>query len=91
MVLLESLNLEMGSEAIDFRLPATDEKFYELKAFADKKVLVIIFMCNHCPYVQAIWERLVKLKAKYMNDAVEFVGINPNLNPVNKESSSDSA
>lgn len=81
MVLLESVNLEMGSEAIDFRLPATDEKFYELEDFADKRVLVIIFMCNHCPYVQAIWERLVNLKAKYENDGVEFVGINPNLNP----------
>lgn len=81
MVLLESLNLEMGSRAPDFNLKATDGKNYELKDFADFKVLVVIFMCNHCPYVQAIWERLVKLKDKYKDGEVEFVGINPNLNP----------
>lgn len=87
MVLLESLNLEMGSKAPDFRLPATDEKMYSLKDFSQYRVLVVIFMCNHCPYVQAIWERLVKLKARYNGRGVEFVGINPNLNPKYPEES----
>lgn len=80
MVLLESLNLALGSEAHDFSLKATDGRTYSLRDFAGKDVLVVIFMCNHCPYVQAIWGRLVELKAKYAGKSVELVGINPNLN-----------
>ncbi len=80
MALLESLNLEMGSEALDFRLLGTDDRFYELKDFVEAKILVVVFMCNHCPYVQAIWPRLVDLQRKYMDQSVQFLGVNPNLN-----------
>ncbi len=80
MVLLESLDILMGEPAVDFSLPGTDDKTYALGDFAGAKVLVVVFMCNHCPYVQAVWGRLVKLQEKYM-DGVKFVGINPNYNP----------
>ena len=53
---------------------------YSLESFADAKVLVVIFMCNHCPYVQEIWDDLVALE-KGMEDEVAFVGINSNANP----------
>lgn len=81
MVLLESLNLPLGEKARDFSLEGTDGKFYSLADFASSKVLVLIFMCNHCPYVQAIWDRLVSLQAKFPFEDVRLVGINPNLNP----------
>lgn len=81
MALLESLNLPLGEAAPDFRLEATDGQFYELGDFADSKLLVVIFMCNHCPYVQAIWDRLVALQANFALEDVRLVGINPNLNP----------
>jgi len=81
MVLLESLNLPMGMEAPDFFLQGTDEKNYRLSDFEDAKVLVIVFMCNHCPYVQAVWQRLVDLQEKYKDQKVRFVGINPNFHP----------
>jgi len=81
MVLLESESIEMGAAAPDFSLKASDGKTYELGSFESKKILVVVFMCNHCPYVQAIWGRLVKLQKKFQDDSVQFVGINPNLNP----------
>ncbi|MBT8390689.1 MAG: redoxin family protein, partial [Ignavibacteria bacterium] len=46
-------NLEIGSSAPDFNLIGIDDKKYSLESFKDKKAVVIIFSCNHCPYVQA--------------------------------------
>lgn len=89
MVLLESLKLEMGRDALDFNLPATDGQNYALSDFSDAKVLVIVFMCNHCPYVQAIWDRLVALQDQFADKGVQFVGINPNLNPKYEEETFD--
>lgn len=81
MTLLESLRLPLGTTAPDFSLNGIDYKKYLLTDFKDAKVLVIVFMCNHCPYVQAVWKRLVGLQAKYFESGIKFVGINPNFNP----------
>ncbi len=81
MVLLESLNLPLGSSAEDFLLKGVDGKFYSLKSFVDAKVLVMVFMCNHCPYVQAVWGRLVDLQERFKSEGVQFVGINSNIHP----------
>lgn len=85
MTLLESLKLPLGTIASDFSLPGCDGKTYGLKDFSNAKVLIIVFMCNHCPYVQAVWKRLVDLQAKYAGRGVRFVGINPNKNPEYEE------
>lgn len=86
MVLLESKNIELGSAAPDFSLPGADGQIYSLQSFEDKKVLVVVFMCNHCPYVQAIWGRLVALQERFKDEEVQFVGINPNVaNPEYEE------
>jgi len=85
MVLLESLNLPLGTNIIDFDLEGSDRRKYSLKNFEEAKVLVIVFMCNHCPYVQAVWGRLVSLQAKYGDSGVQFIGINPNKNPEYEE------
>lgn len=81
MVLLESLNLPFGQPAINFSLKGVDEKKYHLDSFCGAKVLVIVFMCNHCPYVQAVWGRLVALQERFKSWGVQFVGINSNINP----------
>jgi peroxiredoxin len=81
MVLLKSLNLPLGEPVKNFSLKGVDEKVYSLDDFSHAKILVIVFMCNHCPYVQAVWGRLNKLQEKFLKDGVQFVGINPNLNP----------
>lgn len=81
MVLLESLNIPLGSDAFDFDLSGIDGKNHSLDTYKGKKALVLIFMCNHCPYVQAIWGRLVALQAKFEDKNVRLIGINPNYHP----------
>lgn len=78
MALVESNNLKMGRVAEDFSLIGVDGKIHGLKNFDQAKVLVIVFMCNHCPYVQAIWSRLVGLQSEFQASGVQFLGINPN-------------
>jgi peroxiredoxin len=52
---------EIGLPFPEFKLPATDGKTYSSKEFLKGKPTVVVFMCNHCPYVQAIEERLIVL------------------------------
>ncbi len=88
MVLLESIKIEMGEPAKNFSLKGVDDKIYSLESFKDARVLVVVFMCNHCPYVQAVWSRLVELQEKFKNQSVQFVGINANAaNPDYEEDS----
>jgi peroxiredoxin len=78
MTLLESLKLDPTVSAFDFSLPGTDDQTHSLADFADAKVLVVIFMCNHCPYVHAVINRLVQIQADYSEKGVQLVGINAN-------------
>jgi len=68
----------LGSPAKDFNLLGTNGKKYSLAQFADAKVLVVVFMCNHCPYVKATLGRINRLAGEYKARGVEFVGINAN-------------
>jgi len=70
--------LKIGSEAIDFNLPGVDGKYYSLDMYKDKKILCIIFMCNHCPYVIATQERINQIAKDYANKSFALIGINPN-------------
>lgn len=78
MVLRESSSANLGTVAPDFSLPATDENTYTLSSFEDSEVLVILFLCNHCPYVKAILERLNHLAETFHKEKVRFIGINSN-------------
>lgn len=78
MVLLESDAPELGSSAPDFSLPATDGKTYGLDDFSEADVLVVMFICNHCPYVKAVLDRLVELGNRWAPDEVAFVAISSN-------------
>lgn len=78
MALLESEDIELGTPAPDFELPATDGESYGLSDFSDSDVLVVMFICNHCPYVKAIRGRLVELAREMSDESVAFVAINPN-------------
>ena len=78
MALLESTMVPLRTIAHDFKLDGTDGKTYSLNCFANKKVLVIVFMCNHCPYVKAVLERLINLQNQFISHGVQFVGINSN-------------
>lgn len=78
MALLKSLPLPMGSNIIDFNLMGTDGQNYSPNTFVEKDILVIIFMCNHCPYVKGIINRLIALQSDYDDNSVQLIGINSN-------------
>ena len=73
-----AFTLSLGSEAPGFSLRATDGNTYSLKDFADVKVLVIFFTCNHCPYVIGSDELTRKTVENFEPKGVEFIGINSN-------------
>jgi peroxiredoxin len=75
---LATNNLKIGSPAPDFNLPGVDGKKYSLTSFADKKALIIIFSCNHCPYVQAYEERIKQIQFDFESKGVSVVAINSN-------------
>ncbi|MBI4383210.1 MAG: thioredoxin family protein [Nitrospinae bacterium] len=78
MALTYSTMPPLGSRAPGFSLPGTDGKTYSLAGFKDKKVLVVVFMCNHCPYVRAVLDRLIQVQNDYRERGVQLAGINPN-------------
>lgn len=77
-MLLHSTKNNLNSPVINFNLRGTDGHFYSLNDFKDKEILIIIFMCNHCPYVKAVIERFVKFQEKYKDKNVQLIAINPN-------------
>ncbi|MGH7829375.1 MAG: thioredoxin family protein [Candidatus Binatia bacterium] len=75
MALLKSTDIPLGGPAPDFKLPSVDGKVYALKDFSAAKALVVMFICNHCPYVQAVEDRILKLHRDYKDKGVQVVGI----------------
>ncbi|NLB41566.1 MAG: thioredoxin family protein [Clostridiales bacterium] len=73
-----AFTLELGSQAPEFTLPATNGKTYSLKDFKDAKVLVVFFTCNHCPYVTGSDELTRQTAENYKDSGVKFVAINSN-------------
>ncbi|MGK9368595.1 thioredoxin family protein [Melioribacter sp. Ez-97] len=69
--------LKLGSEAPDFSLEGVDGKTYSLENFKDKDALIVIFSCNHCPYVKAYEDRIIKIQEDYA-PRVQVVAINSN-------------
>ena len=63
---------------IPFHLPGVDGKDYSPDNFADKEVLVIIFSCNHCPYVQAWEDRMIQIQRDYADKGVQLIAISAN-------------
>ncbi len=70
--------LAIGAQAPDFSLKGTDGQTYSLNSFKDAKVLVVIFMCNHCPTSQAYEKRIIRLTSDYAPKGVRVVAISPN-------------
>jgi len=66
---------ELGAACPDFRLPAVDGKTYARDDFRDKPVLVVMFICNHCPYVKAVEDRIIGLARELEARGVQFVGV----------------
>jgi peroxiredoxin len=69
--------MKIGSKIPEFNLPAVDGKNYSVNSFNDNKPMLVIFSCNHCPYVQAYEDRIKQLTADYSN-LLSVAAINSN-------------
>ena len=78
MVAVNSTMLPLGTKAPDFRLPDTSGKAVLLSDFQKAPALLVIFMCNHCPYVKHIRSGLAQLARDYQPRGVAIVGISSN-------------
>jgi len=91
MAVTESTMADLGSTAPDFSLPIANPEIdgregitRSLSDYDDAEALVVVFMCNHCPYVKHIEDALVDVAAEYQEKGVQFVGIcanNPETHP----------
>jgi len=70
--------LKIDSLAPDFSLKDVHDKIYTLNSFSGKNILIIIFSCNHCPYVQAYEDRIISLQKDFEKDGVQIIAINSN-------------
>lgn len=69
---------DFGWKAPEFELLGIDDKMHSLDQLKGKKGTLIVFMCNHCPYVQAILDRLVRDALELEKLGVKTIGINSN-------------
>ncbi len=78
MVKTASTMLPLGTKAPDFSLVNIDGRTVSLSDFADSSALLVIFLCNHCPFVKHIAPGLTELAREYQARDVAVVGINSN-------------
>jgi len=74
----ESTMLPLGTKAPDFSLVNVDGRTVSLSDFADAPALLVMFICNHCPFVKHIANALAQFTAEYMAKGVAIVGVNSN-------------
>jgi peroxiredoxin len=70
--------LSLGAKAIEFELIGVDDQKHKLADYADNEVVIVMFSCNHCPYVRAWEDRMVQIQSDYAGKGVQFVAINAN-------------
>ena len=78
MARTESTMLELGTQAPDFALKDTEGNIVRLSDFKGAKALLVIFMCNHCPYVIHLREAISAFAKEYQDKGLAIVGINSN-------------
>ncbi len=81
MALVESVKIPLGTLMPTFELKDPFGKIYQSDTLFGKKGLLAAFTCNHCPYAQAIWPRLIRLSEYAKGVGIGTVGINPNIHP----------
>jgi len=78
MAALETPPVKLGWKAPDFRLKGTDGKVYALADVKGPKGLLVMFICNHCPFVQAIADKLTRTAVELAKDGINCVAIMSN-------------
>ena len=89
MVSLETPVCDFGLAAPDFSLPGVDGKTWTLQDCAGEKGLLVMFICNHCPYVKAVRERIVRDTRELMKYGINSVAIMSNDPSLYEEDSFD--
>lgn len=75
---LNSLNIELGSQAPDFSLPGVDERTYSLADVAGERATLVAFICNHCPFVVHIVDGFCEFARDYQPKGLGVVAISAN-------------
>ena len=70
--------LQKNQIAPNFTLTGIDEKRYSITSFSSSKLILVVFMCNHCPYVKARIRDIVDLQSKFDKSEFQIVAINSN-------------
>ncbi|MGH8592750.1 MAG: thioredoxin family protein, partial [Gammaproteobacteria bacterium] len=78
MALMKTPICEFDTQAIDFDLPGVDDRRWTLADCRGKRATLVMFICNHCPYVKAIRERLIGDVRELQGDGIGCVAIMPN-------------
>lgn len=78
MVRTETPVCEFGKPAVDFALPGVDGKVWTLDQCKGEKGLLVMFICNHCPYVKAVIDRIVRDTKELRDDGINSVAIMSN-------------
>ena len=78
MVRTETPICEFNLPAIDFKLKGVDEKYYDLNSLKGTNGLLIMFICNHCPYVKSIINRIIRDTKELKQLGINSVGIMSN-------------
>lgn len=78
MVSLETPICDFGKKAIDFNLPGVDGRHWSLRQCMGEKGLLVMFICNHCPYVKAVHERIIRDARELKQFGIESVAIMSN-------------
>ena len=75
---VESTMLPLGTKMPNFNLLGIDEKIYTNEMFNGKKGSLVMFICNHCPFVKHVNDEIVKLSNEIMDKNIAVIGINSN-------------
>ena len=75
---VESTMLPLGTKMPNFNLLGTDEKIYTNEMFNGKMGSLVMFICNHCPFVKHVNDEIVKLSNEIMDKNIAVIGINSN-------------
>lgn len=78
MVAVHSTMLPLGTPAPAFSLPDTEGRVVSLADLPQSSALLVIFLCNHCPYVKHLREGIVEVAARYAGKGLTVVGISSN-------------
>ncbi len=79
MAAIETTQIELGFNAPDFNLPDTvSGKMMSLSDFKAEKATLVMFICNHCPFVKNIWDELIRLGNDYQSKGVSIIAISSN-------------